>query len=907
MTPIKSVPFLILGSLSLLNAQEFRSFVGENNTLWESPGNWDPNLVPDSITEGARLDTGATVVLGSDKFISALEITGSGGISLSLDSHLTTSTLVWDIGGLTGPGTLRVTQAGTINANAGASIASSTFTNDGAINLGNSLILSAGATINNNHTIELVDSATIGTVLGSGPAVGIINNTGFLRKSNGPGSATIGSYINNENGISCDSGTFIISQGGISSGNFVTGPGATLDLNGDWVLEDGASIFGDGVTEVGSTLAIEPNSTVSLDNVHLNSSGSIAGAGTALLQGIDHNWTNSASLGGASTTIISSGAVANVFTTSTPFAITGTAELVIAPGGTLNLNGSQTRLNSDGNGTIRNQGLIDITNSGDFTQNGIDPSTLLTLINEPGGTIRKSGTEGSNPTFFVFDFVSEGTIDVREGEIQTARGGTISGPIEISSGASFRINSNTVPFTLAQGASINGEGVFIHAGSNIVVPAGALVPVANYTTLFSGGAITGEGTFRFSTDSLVERLHSSGIGITHIPAGITISGVERLDLDEGRTLRVDGTLDIISTLSSTSTNGATIDNSGTISFSGATGIGHGGGVFAINNTGHLRFLAPGTGSVNLPADQFTGNGLTTIESGRLNLTRPVTTNGTIEIFASGELRGSNLTVGPDSIVKGSGTINGNTTISGSLQPGLSIGTLTHSGSPTFTNTGALEIELGDGSSDLYDVSSNLDLGDARLILSLDPGYLPTPGATWTIAEASNITGSFSAVEQPVTTPGFGFFLTQTNQEITISYSAIDTFQKVYAAYSGTDGNGPGIAAFANEDLDNDGVRNLLEWAYGGNLTGSDPGRILSLLSVAPGDPSEFTLRYPLNPLATDVTLTMESSPTLNGVYNPVTMTSVGTVTENGIEFQIVTVSLPRSASNYFRLRATRTP
>jgi len=65
---------------TLLPAQEFRTFTGSNNILWESPGNWNPNLVPDSITEGARLDNGNTVVLGSDKVIFALEISGTSGL-----------------------------------------------------------------------------------------------------------------------------------------------------------------------------------------------------------------------------------------------------------------------------------------------------------------------------------------------------------------------------------------------------------------------------------------------------------------------------------------------------------------------------------------------------------------------------------------------------------------------------------------------------------------------------------------------------------------------------------------------------------------------------------------------------------------------------------------------------------
>ena len=142
--------------------------------------------------------------------------------------------------------------------------------------------------------------------------------------------------------------------------------------------------------------------------------------------------------------------------------------------------------------------------------------------------------------------------------------------------------------------------------------------------------------------------------------------------------------------------------------------------------------------------------------------------------------------------------------------------------------------------------------------------------------------------------------------VVVTYSAIDSFQEAYEAAAGvTLGPGDDLAVLAEQNLDGDHLPNLLDWAFGGSLSAPDPGRVLVLESVTPGNPRSIALRYPINPLATDVSLEVAGNPDLSGAFAPKVFTPTGTATIGGILFQQGTLSLPTTdSSRFFRIEAT---
>jgi hypothetical protein len=251
-------------------------------------------------------------------------------------------------------------------------------------------------------------------------------------------------------------------------------------------------------------------------------------------------------------------------------------------------------------------------------------------------------------------------------------------------------------------------------------------------------------------------------------------------------------------------------------------------------------------------------------------------------------------------------IGSSVTLNGRVAPGLSIGTLNVSGSATFTPSGSLEVEMGDGTSDQLAVISTLDLGGLTILPTPVAGYTPSVGDSWVIATAGSITGSVGLVSQAGAAPGFGYFLTQSGNELTLTYEAVESFQDAIEAAIGVAlGENPDLTAFATGDLDGDGVQDLTDWAFGGTLGGADPGRSLRIDSILQTSPTtrELVIAFPIRSIVSDVTISLEGDPDLDGIFNQVTFAPAGTEVRNGILFQTGTVELPMSASrNFLRVR-----
>lgn len=1108
--PFRRIGLSCLVAAAPLSAQEFRSYVGGNNSIWESPTNWNPNLVPDSISEGARLDNGVNVNVGGSHVISALEFKGAS-LTLNQSNVLRTSVLLIESAGtIAGPGTLVMTQVGTISDNSGVTFSNVTFRNEGELDLFFGIGLAGDSVFQNVNTMNFVDGSNIGLASGAG-VPGRIENTGFLRKVAGAGTATIGRPIDNDNDIVSLSGTFALTGGIDSSGNFRTEGDGEISLSGANVMTNGAMIFGDGLTNLAAgSLSVPVGATVSVDNFQAGS-GLVINDGTMNYQGVDTFW-DSAFISGSGTTRVSSGAFLTIEESSVSSTLTDGQTVEIESGGTLFFEGDRSDLRSNSPILMINQGLIEFAEDGDLLQNGASASTLMTLINEPSGRVIKSGG-AANETEIIAEVIHRGDwtvetgameffrkvdfsapMEARPGTTVSFRGGTstpsifragsrlfgggefvLRTPVEIPGGAVvdadrlrmrsssklfgtgvFRVtesgicesgslenqvrleilpaatfgfegtgnitiasgstptilnqgqfeigNTNSIfsngtgrfenegtlvlseagrlftnsgtdlvientgtiikeagtgvgngarslfpaklthrgvmevrsgildlfgeqefhaPISVDNGAVlrldgieattfydggvITGEGSIEHRGAEIVIQAGVRAPFANYSTPSGSGKVSGGGTFVLTDDSSFTRLNHGGAGVTEIgPTAAVVMNPSSFRLFDGRKLHVRGSLEFLNSVNFTATNGMTLDNDGLLLIRDGTSWNHGGGDYLLENDGTIRIEAPGTQTVSFAPDEITGNGLFDVVTGRLRFLRAVDISGTVRLGSGTQVSGVNLSFGPGSTAAGTGQISGPVTLKGAVAPGFSIGTLNVSNSATFTSSGSLVVELADGSSDLLSVSAALDLGGLTIVPQLVSGYVPTPGDSWTIATAGSFVGSVGLVGQASAAPGFGYFLSQNGNDLVLTYSVVDSFQKAIEAATGLSlGNDPDLTAFATGDLDGDGVQDLTDWAFGGTLGGADSGRNLRVDSVVQINPTtrEVTVAFPIRSIVSDVTMSLEGDLDLVGSFSPLAFAPAGTETRGGILFQVGKIQVPMSAgSNFFRVR-----
>ncbi len=156
-----------------------------------------------------------------------------------------------------------------------------------------------------------------------------------------------------------------------------------------------------------------------------------------------------------------------------------------------------------------------------------------------------------------------------------------------------------------------------------------------------------------------------------------------------------------------------------------------------NGTGS-NLQVTGTGTVILGGTN-SYIGTTIVSSGTLDL------NGTL--YAGGAGTDSQVTVIQGAILKGIGTINAPTTVSGTLSPGNSIGTM-HYTAP-LTLSGLLSIEIAPTSGDNSQISSTstVDITGGTIQIVPDPGTY-TIGAQYTLLTSAGLTGTPSLLMPP---------------------------------------------------------------------------------------------------------------------------------------------------------------
>lgn len=525
-----------------------------------------------------------------------------------------------------------------------------------------------------------------------------------------------------------------------------------------------------------------------------------------------------------------------------------------------------------------------------------------------GSIIKEAGTAtGNNASSIVpIDLNHQGVLEVRSGILDLFGERQISAPMTVLDGAVLRLNGNETT-TFLPGGAVVGDGSLEHRGSDIVIPAGVRTLFQNYSTPFGSGEVRGEGTFVITDDSTITRFNHVGPGTTEITGGAdVVITPSAFRLSEGRVFHVRGSVDFPSRFSFSATNGMTLRNEGLMIFRDDSTWNHGGGRFLFENNGTIRIEAPVNDTVAFAPDEMSGAGLIEVVSGRLRFPRAVEVAGSIRLASGTRLSGTSLNLGSQSRVSGVGQIDGSVTLQGRVSPGLSIGTLAVSSSATFTTSGSLAVELGNGTSDQLTVTSTLDLGGLTIEPMPVAGDTPSNGDSWIIVTAGTITGSVGLVRQSAAAPGFGYFVSVDGNDLVLTYSAVESFQQAIEAATGLSlGNDPDLTAFATGDLDGDGVQDLTDWAYGGTLGGADPDRSLRVDSVTTLNPTtrEVILAFPIRSGVSDVTMSLEGNTDLQGSFEQVIFAPVRTETRDGILFQVARVVVPSGpGDSFFRVR-----
>jgi len=338
-------------------------------------------------------------------------------------------------------------------------------------------------------------------------------------------------------------------------------------------------------------------------------------------------------------------------------------------------------------------------------------------------------------------FTNSGTVDLATGTGNTASVGALTNNSFLIIGGTLNLTNQPNGITDIVAGSIWVVDGTINAGSNN--------GLANLSSI--------EGVLNLGNGQTTTVTPSSGT----LMVNSSSIGHSDLVLQSGTTLVVNGSLTNSSRVSvgeselavtDTFTNNGVLElgSSGTISPSHTTTANLG----SLINNGSVTIDLAGLTSVVANVGTVTNMGTITIGSGTsLNLTNSggsfvqtsgqTVVNGTLNSVPAVQIQGGTLS--------GSGTINANVIMGGTISPGNSPGILTINGNYTQTAFGAYVAELagltaGTGY-DQLDVSGTANL-DGTLDVSLINGFTVALGDSFILMKYDSETGTFSMVDLP---------------------------------------------------------------------------------------------------------------------------------------------------------------
>lgn len=800
----------------------------------------------------------------------------------------------------------------------------------GLVKTGSSRLILAGSNSYAGPTVIPGGILQIGAdgPTGSLPAGDVINNATL--RFDRTGTLTVPNSISGTGGITLDcpvnAGTIVLSGNNSFTGGITITSGALRITN--------SSALGDGSKTVTMTNGANGRSQLRLDGsggpIDLpdtirfstsNSTGSVINeAGDNLLRG---NFTLTS--GGGDTRIVVNA---------------GTLTLAgnIAPnttGRTLQLSGSAAGISTGiiSNGSGGQSMALTKNDPGTWTIAGANNYTGPTTVD--GGTLRLGHPSALGSGMDGTTVAAGGTLDLagQTGVIELI---TLHGTGTGGAGALVN-HSNTT-------AGI-GNGVV-----SLTVTAGgthSTVPAVTLTGTGSGAAATATLGLKAASFTI-----AGGTTVYSAAPAVAISGGG----GSGATATAVLTAGVVTGITLTNA-GTGYSTAPTIAFSGGTVVTAGTNPAGTGNATNftvvaLGLTAPGSGYTTVPSVNF-GSGTGTVASaqlsgvvlasaasvggtGNLTVNGPVsgpfiltkTGSGTLTLsaanphagtqVAAGQFNLAGSTSGPvtvtDGIFQGTGTVTGQVAINGGIHaPGNSVGIMPVTGNYTLAAAGTLQMEInGTTAGNQYDQVRVQGSGSVVTLggtLNLIAAPALAAGSNFTLIEnagSAPVGGTFANLPQGAEFYEDGqwwriSYTGGTGNDVVVTRLTPTPWQTWQAAHFGGNAANPAIAG-GNEDPDNDGIPNLMEYATGSNpnqVNGPGPAVVRTAATL------DFT--YPRNKAASGLTYAVEWSDqpgvsgwSTNGVSAPVIQSDNGTV-------QQMKVSVPAGSGvlrRFARLKIT---
>ena len=578
---------------------------------------------------------------------------------------------------------------------------------------------------------------------------GHITNGGSFTMAFDEGFANLGMFTNTSSGtIAGPLGTNFANDGTLNNHGTieatVTNTGGTINNYGVIINNSGNQFANYSGRIINAGTIINASDTTFLNFGTLKNDGSFTNNGT-LVNGQTGfafgTLSNSGTLDNKGTltnflNLLNSGTLNNTGTLSNNGTFTNT--------GTLKNNGA-----IDNTGTITNRGTLNDTASATFTNDG-----TITNFGKISGQISNGNFMGGSGTF-TNNGTFTGRITSNGGTV--VNNGTIIGGLTVLLFSSFTNNGTLIGGLDNHGDASNSGTIYIKAGDLLDNS-----PGANDGFFSNGGKIIDAGGI---SNGVVNEFDSSGTLIITATGQLSNAFVFNTNgLINNGTINNDASL----TNEGTLTNGGTINNANDLRnanlFTGTlinTGTINevlegtdpfGSEVFAdtlinrgtINDSGMVfgNTVFDNRGTLNITsAGVF--NGPSSSGGSFLQSAGQTIVNGTLNSAATIQIQGGKLS--------GTGTINGNVVMGGTISPGNSPGILTINGNYTQTAFGTYVAEMagltaGTGY-DQVDVNGAADLA-GKLDVNLINGFTVALGDNFILMKYDSETGTFSMVDLP---------------------------------------------------------------------------------------------------------------------------------------------------------------
>jgi hypothetical protein len=335
-----------------------------------------------------------------------------------------------------------------------------------------------------------------------------------------------------------------LSGGGAISGDVVLGSGSELQVASGWSplqMLDGASVTGPGKVHLmsWSTPVLDVSGHVTVDNLLLESGGTIRGTGTLEISQ-EMTWKGGKMIG-TGTTLIGADAV---LTMPDNYGSLGLEEgRTLRNEGTVQWAGESQIYTYNGTAKYENAAGA-VWNIG---ANGtLSAQQTAGVVFENAGLLTKTGTAGMMQTATRFQGValeSTGVVDVSVGVLQLDGGGELGNSVVLAQGGT-RLELPAGTMSLLPGLVVSGQGVLVfgtnEGGSQTTHVTGSVTAT---NVQLRSGILDGAGTLTVSNQMTWSGGSMGGAGTTAIANGATMNVAYASDItQEARTLSNDGTV-----------------------------------------------------------------------------------------------------------------------------------------------------------------------------------------------------------------------------------------------------------------------------------------------------------------------------------------------------------------------------